>query len=75
MLVIAPAATLPLLVAGLALFHGLVEMRQLSKIWLVSFYALLVFITQLMYPVIVLTACLDSVFDFRAKLARKLHQG
>ena len=75
MLVLAPAATLPLLVSGLALFHGLVEMRQLSKVWLVSFYALLVFITQLMYPVIVLTACLDSVFDFRAKLAHKLHQG
>ena len=75
MLVVAPTATLPLLVAGLALFHGLVEMRQLNKIWLVTFYALLVFITQLMYPVIVLTACLDSVFDFRARLADRLHQG
>ena len=75
MLVVAPVATLPLLVAGLALFHGLVELRQLSKIWLVAFYMLLVFITQLMYPVIVLTACLDSVFDFRARLADKLHQG
>ena len=75
MLVVAPVATLPLLVSGLALFHGLVEMRQLSKVWLVAFYALLVFITQLMYPVIVLTACLDSVFDFRARLADRLHQG
>ena len=75
MLVVAPVATLPLLVSGLALFHGLVEMRQLSKVWLVTLYALLVFITQLVYPVIVLTACLDSVFDFRARLADKLHQG
>lgn len=75
MLVLAPIATLPLMVAGLALFHGLVEIRQLSKVWLVSFYVLLVFTTQLMYPVIVLTACLDSVFDFRSRLAGRLHQG
>lgn len=74
MLVVAPVATLPLLVAGLALIHGLVGIRQLSNVWLVAFYTLLIFITQLMYPVIVLTACLDSLFDFRARLAGKLHK-
>lgn len=75
MLVIAPIASLPLLVAGLALFHGLVGMRKLNKVWLVAFYMLLIMITQLVYPVIILTACLDSWFDFRGRLAGKLHQG
>ena len=75
MLVIAPIASLPLLVAGLALMHGLVGIRKLNNVWLVTFYMLLIMITQLVYPVIVLTACLDSWFDFRGRLVSKLHQG
>ncbi len=75
LLVLVPAATLPLLVAGLSMIHGLVGMRQLGSFWLVGFYILLIFVTQLAYPVIVLTACLDSLFDFRARAANRLHQG
>ena len=75
MLVLAPIATLPLLVSGLSLMHGLVSIKQLGRLWLVVFYALLFLVTQLVYPVIILTACLDSLFDFRARLAGKLHQG
>ena len=75
LLVVVPAATLPLLVAGLAMIHGLVGMRQLGSFWLVGFYILLIFVTQLAYPVIVLTACLDSLYDFRARAANRLHQG
>ncbi|MBO9483381.1 MULTISPECIES: hypothetical protein [Gammaproteobacteria] len=75
LLVLVPAATLPLLVAGLAMIHGLVGMRQLGSFWLVGFYILLIFVTQLAYPVIVLTACLDSLFDFRARANNRLHQG
>lgn len=74
LLVLVPAATLPLLVAGLAMIHGLVGMRQLGSFWLVGFYILLIFVTQLAYPVIVLTACLDSLFDFRARANNRLHQ-
>ncbi|OED43539.1 hypothetical protein ACH42_09890 [Endozoicomonas sp. (ex Bugula neritina AB1)] len=75
MLVIAPVVTLPLLLSGLALMHGLVGIRQLGRLWLVVFYMLLFFVTQLMYPVIIITACLDSLFDFRGRLTAKLHQG
>ncbi|MGO0305559.1 hypothetical protein ACTL6P_02950 [Endozoicomonas acroporae] len=75
LLVVVPAATLPLLVAGLAMIHGLVGMRQLGSFWLAGFYILLIFVTQLAYPVIVLTACLDSLFDFRARANNRLHQG
>lgn len=75
MIVVIPIATLPLLVAGLALIHGLVGMRHMGSFWLVAFYLLLIFVTQLAYPVIVLTACLDSLFDFRSRVASRLHQG
>ena len=75
LLVIMPVATLPLLVAGLALAHGMVGIRRLGSFWLVVFYILLIFATQLAYPVIVLTACLDSLFDFRTRVNNRLHQG
>ena len=75
LLVIVPVATLPLLVAGLALVHGLVGIKKMGSFWLVGLYALLIIVTQLAYPVIVLTACLDSVFDFRARATKRPHQG
>ncbi len=75
LLVLVPVATLPLLVAGLAMVHGLVGIKKMGSFWLVGLYVLLIIVTQLAYPVIVLTACLDSVFDFRARATKKLHQG
>ncbi|MGB0360739.1 MAG: hypothetical protein ACPGEF_04945 [Endozoicomonas sp.] len=75
LLVVVPAATLPLLVAGLAIIHGMVGIKQMGSFWLVGVYILLIFATQLAYPVIVLTACLDSLFDFRTRANNRLHQG
>ena len=67
-----PIASLPLFIAGLALVHGLVNLKQLGSFWLVGMYMLLITVTQLAYPVIVLTACFDSVFDFRRRAANRL---
>jgi len=75
LLVLVPAATLPLLVAGLSMVHALARIRKLSSFWLTGLYILLILVTQLAYPVIVLTACLDSVFDFRTRASNRLHQG
>ena len=69
-----PIASLPLFIAGIALVHGLVNLKQLGSFWLVGMYMLLIFITQLAYPVIVLTACFDSVFDFRRRAANRIAQ-
>ncbi|MGI9282589.1 MAG: hypothetical protein ACR2PX_23585 [Endozoicomonas sp.] len=63
-----PIASLPLFIAGLSLVHGLVKLRQLGSFWLIGIYMLLITLTQLAYPVIVLTACLDSLFDFRNRV-------
>ncbi len=75
MVVLVPVASLPLFIAGLALVHGLVGIRKLGSIWLVAMYTMLMLVAQLAYPVIILTACLDSLFDFRTRVANKAHQG
>ena len=74
LLMLAPVATLPLAVSGVALMHGLVGIRQLGRTWLIAFYMLLLVVTQLVYPVIIFAACLDSLFDFRSRLAVRQHQ-
>lgn len=58
--------TVPLMIAGLALLHWTIKVKQLSGSWLVSAYLLLV-ILQL-YPVLVFFALLDSWFDLRKKI-------
>ena len=65
MTALVPIASLPLFIAGLALLHGLVRLRKLSSFWLIGTYVLLITITQLAYPLIFLTACLDSLLNFR----------
>ena len=70
--VLIPIASLPLFIAGLALVHGLVKLKQLGSFWLTGMYMLLITVTQLAYPVIVLTACFDSVFDFRRRVENRL---
>ena len=69
-----PIASLPLFLSGIALVHGLVNLKQLGSFWLVGMYMLLIMVTQLAYPVIVLTACFDSVFDFRRRAANRIAQ-
>jgi uncharacterized protein YybS (DUF2232 family) len=71
MTALVPVASLPLFIAGLAMVHGLVKLRKLGSFWLIGIYMLLITITQLAYPVIVLTACLDSLFDFRNRASNK----
>jgi hypothetical protein len=59
---------LPLLFSGVALVHGLVAKKKLSTMWLVVFY------TVLMFPIVaqltVLTALVDSWYDFRSRLPK-----
>lgn len=62
-----PLCSVPLLVAGVALGHGLVALKRLSGAWLVALY-----LTTLLFGnLICLLAVLDSLFDFRGRLARK----
>ena len=61
----------PLLFAGIALVHGLVDKGGLARFWLVGMYITLLLFMQLIYPLLVVLAIVDSLFDFRGRLARK----
>ena len=69
MAILAPIASLPLLIAGLALLHGLAGIKKLGSVWLVILYVVFVFAAQIVYPLIMFLAFIDSLFDFRARIA------
>jgi hypothetical protein len=69
MAMLAPVATVPLLVAGIALVHGVVGIKQASVAWLIVMYVALVLAAQMLVPLIMLLAFIDSLFDFRSRLA------
>lgn len=66
--IVAPVASIPLLLAGLALMHGVVGIKKLGTVWLVGLYAMFVFVAQFVYPLIMFLAFVDSLFDFRSRL-------
>ncbi|MCP1643390.1 hypothetical protein J2T41_003012 [Pseudomonas citronellolis] len=65
--VVAPLCAVPLLLAGLALGHGLVALKRLPGFWLVLLYGLALMLGN----VICLVAVVDSLFDFRGRLVRR----
>ena len=65
-----PLCSVPLAFAGLALLHGLVAQRRLAGFWLVGLYVSLLVFMQLAYPLLVVLAVVDSLFDFRGRAAR-----
>lgn len=58
--------TIPPLFGGLAAMHGVVGVKKLGAHWLALGYLTLV----LMYPGIVALGLMDSVFDFRKRVAK-----
>ncbi|MFJ5298248.1 hypothetical protein [Pseudomonas sp. SLFW] len=66
-----PLCSVPLMFAGLALIHGLVATKRLTRFWLVGLYVTLVLFMQLIYPLLVVFAIVDSLIDFRGRLASK----
>lgn len=65
-----PLCSVPLAFAGVSLLHGLVAQQRLAGFWLVGFYIALVFFMQLVFPLLVVLAVVDSLFDFRGRAAR-----
>lgn len=59
---------LPLVFAGVALIHAVVAQKQLSSMWLVAFYALIVL--PIVVEMVVLLALVDSWYDFRSRLTK-----
>jgi hypothetical protein len=67
---LAPLCSVPLVFAGIALVHGLVEQNRMSRFWLVGLYVTLVLFMQLIYPLLAVLAIVDSLFDFRGRASR-----
>ncbi|HEY8330759.1 MAG TPA: hypothetical protein VIO83_05475 [Pseudomonas sp.] len=65
-----PLCSVPLAFAGVALLHGLVAQQRLARFWLVGLYVSLLLFMQLVYPLLVVLAVVDSLFDFRGRAAR-----
>lgn len=61
-------AGLPLLVAGIALVHGVVGRKNASNLWLVVFYALLVVQGFTISLLLMLLAIVDSWLDIRGRI-------
>lgn len=59
----------PLLVAGVALVHGFIGLKGMNGLWLVAFYVLLI-TTWPMILIVLLLAFIDTLADFRVRLAR-----
>lgn len=75
MAMLTPLCSVPLAFAGIALLHGLVAKGRLSKFWLVGMYITLLLFMQLIFPLLVVLAIVDSLFDFRGRLADKPGSG
>ena len=71
MAMLTPLCSVPLMFAGLALMHGLVKKGKLGKFWLVGMYVTLVLFMQLIYPLLVVLAIVDSLIDFRGRVGPK----
>lgn len=59
----------PLLVAGIALIHGIFGLKGINGLWLGALYVLLV-TTWPMILIVLLVAMIDSFVDFRGRLGR-----
>lgn len=62
---IMPLCAIVLGLAGLAVVHGLAARYRTSRFLLTGFYVGLFLFSQLLFPLLVILALADSVFDFR----------
>ncbi|WP_300729433.1 hypothetical protein [Pseudomonas sp.] len=70
-LILLPLCSVPLFFAGLSLVHGLVAQKKLAGFWLVGLYVTLLPFMHLIGPLLVVLAIVDSLIDFRGRLAAK----
>lgn len=67
-LLIVAVLGLPLVLAGIALVHGVVGVRGLSGGWLAGFYLTLLLLGPSLLLLLVLIAIIDSWMDFRSRI-------
>jgi uncharacterized protein YybS (DUF2232 family) len=60
---------IPLLIAGIALVHGVIGLKGMNGLWLVAFYILLI-TTWPTILIVLLLGLMDTFANVRARLAR-----
>lgn len=73
-LVLAPVFIIPMLLACIALVHGLVSIAGGNGHWLGVFYISILLLWNFVYIPLVMIALLDVVLDFRARFKRRKSQ-
>ena len=58
-----------LMFGGIALVHGMVAKRNMTKQWLVGFYLSIVLLFPTVLILVVIAAVLDSLIDFRSRVS------
>ncbi|MEX2488373.1 MAG: hypothetical protein WD356_02475 [Pseudomonadales bacterium] len=66
-----PVLTVPLVMAALGLAHWAISYNELSTGWVVGFYILLMLVPQLVYPLLVAGALMDSGLDLRKRFQKE----
>lgn len=60
--------TIPALVCGLALVHGVIAKKKLGGQWLVGFYVSIIMLFPTILVLVVMTAFVDSFLNFRSRV-------
>src|SRR5690606_11839017 len=63
-----PVLTVPMVLAGVALFHAVVTMKKAGTHWLVLLYAAMFMFGPYTYTLLIFIALLDSSINFRTRL-------
>jgi len=63
-----PLLMVPMVIAGVCFVHWFVADKSLGGSWLVGFYIMLVFLAQLIYPMLAFFALTDSWLDLRKRI-------
>lgn len=69
-----PTLTVPFIIAGLALVHGIIGIRKLSGQWLVGFYMMFLFMGPYLYMFLMVMAFLDSMLNFRQRISGQANE-
>jgi uncharacterized protein YybS (DUF2232 family) len=69
-----PIVSVVWLIAGLSVVHALVQHRQLGWLWLLVVYIGLFAVNKVMFPLLSLAACVDSMVNLRQRFATVLSE-
>ncbi len=69
-----PIFTVPFLIAGLALVHGIISIKKLSGHWLAGFYMMFFVMGPYIYIFLIIMAFLDSILQFRKRISNHANE-